>query len=161
MRARITLVTLLGAALLLAGGPAAAKASHGCEAIARVQTYEGWGPALHYGRTVTVAYALTDCSASLSTDGFAFEATGTATVFRGASAAGSPLTVEPFTASGAWGDPASSGWPPAWWSCDVARASISWEIPGAYTFLAGATGDRWTLEVQVPGHPAVHWSRAC
>lgn len=159
MRRRGALVSLLAAfVVLLAGtvrGAAQESTSVGCDGIARVQTYQGWGPALHYGQTVTVAFNVAECSAQLDGDIFTFSLDGTASVFAG-DAAGDALEVRSFVAEGSWSDPEGAGWPPSWWSC-VEQASLRWEIPGVYSFVVSATGGSWTLDVS-PGN--VHWTHA-
>jgi hypothetical protein len=153
----VSLVAALG--LLLFGGVRVAAMESeavACDGISRVQTYRGWGPALHYGETVTVAFSDGDCSAQLGGDTFSISLDGSATLFAAQSAAGEPLEVRSFVAEGSWSDPNGAGWPPPWWSC-VDQASLRWEIPGVYTFLVSASGGTWTLNVS-PGN--VRWTHA-
>lgn len=155
-----TLVLLLAAGILAAGAPGAAASERGvpgCESIGRVQTYDGWGPALFYGRTVTVAFTVRDCSAEHAEDAFAFTLEGTATVFAGTNIVEEPIDLRPFVSEGSWTDPDGSGWPPAWWSCEVREGSLRWEIPEVYSFVVGVADGIWTLEVS-PGD--VRWTYA-
>lgn len=158
-RARL-LVPLLAAAILAAGaaGAGASETSAaGCESIGRVQTYESWGPALFYDQTVTVAYTVSDCSAEYAEDTFSFALQGTATIFAGEEASGEPIDVRGFESEGSWTDREGSGWPPAWWSCEVHDGALRWEIPEVYSFVVGVTEGTWTLEVS-PGD--VRWTYA-
>lgn len=156
MRATQTLVPLLAVVgLLVASAPA--SAGLGCESIGRVQTYEGWGPALHYGETVTAAFSVRDCSVASDEGTFSFELVGSAVVFAGKEASGQPIDVRPFESEGSWTDPQGTGWPPAWWSCGVEEGSLRWEIPEVYSFVVGVIAGTWILEVS-PGE--VRWTYA-
>ncbi|HZD16823.1 MAG TPA: hypothetical protein VE669_01650 [Actinomycetota bacterium] len=154
------IVAALTAGLLASGtGPAAAETAgrFDCSSFARVQTYRGWGPALHYGRTVTVSFTAAECRGGFVTGGFTYALTGTATVYAGAEMGGDPLEVRDFVSDGSFADPRGTGWPPDWWSCDVDEATINWRIPGVYSFVAGASHGSWNLDVTVPGSDTVHW----
>lgn len=146
--------------LALTAGAARADAEDavpaaGCAAFGHVQTYRGWGPALHFERPVTVTYSIVDCRAGVDGDTFTLSLSGTAVVRDAAT--GRLLGPRPFAASGSWTDPSGVGYPPDWWSCDVRQASFRWEIPNAYSFVVSARDGSWTLDVGVPGAKGVHW----
>lgn len=153
------IAAVLTAGLLALGGTASAQEAD-CSAFARTQTYRGWGPALHYGETVTVSYSASECSGGLVDDRFTYSLSGTATVYAGTEVGGTPLDVSEFVSEGSFRDPDGSGWPPSWWSCDVRSAAIGWTMPGVYSFVAGATNGAWTLEVTVPGADTVRWTHS-
>lgn len=153
------IVSMLVAGAMALGGPAGAQEEIDCAPFSRVQTYRSWGPAEHYGEDVTVAFTATGCSGSVTDGAFGYTLTGSASVYAGAEATGTPIAVEPFVSFGSFSDPEGQGWPPAWWSC-VASADITWEIPDVYSFVARAQGGMWDLTVRVPGVPEVHWTHA-
>lgn len=124
------------------------------------QTYPGWGPALTYGRVVTVAYEASRCSKPHGT-ALDLSVDGTATVYDGTTAEGTPLDARGFTVSGTWDQPSNAiGWPPNWWECGVKSARYSWQIPGVYSFNVSARWGVWTLSVETQGPvpTSIHWS---
>jgi hypothetical protein len=135
----------------------------GCAPFSHNQTYREWGPARHYGRTVTVVYEAKACSTT--TEGsIGVSMTGSAQVFPGGHAGGEALETRPFQVTGSWQGGNPAGWPPAWWACEVDRADYVWEIPGVYSFVVSARDGRWTLDVTTfgPGASAVDWTyQAC
>lgn len=143
-------------------GPVRAK--QGCQPFSHTQTYVTWGPALAYQEPVTVVYGASQCT---KPSGSAVELSmqGTAKVYRGTVAQGTPIDTRPFTVIGLWDRPENpSGWPPTWWSCDVKLARYSWEIGGVYTFAVSARWGVWSLEVTSGGPAArtVRWTHnAC
>lgn len=156
MKRGIIAAALTAGLLALGSGPASAQ-DLDCSAFARVQTYPGWGPALHYGEQVTVAFSASECSGEVADGAATYSLSGTATVYAGGEASGKPIAVEPFVSQGSFTDPDGSGWPPDWWSCDVEDATISWSIPGVYDFDAHASGGSWSLDVAAGGQ-SVHWA---
>ena len=138
-------------------GAADSDISIGCSGLQRTQTYEGWGPAAFYGQTVTVAFTAADCTASLEDGVFSYDLAGAAVAYAGEEATGPVLDSHDFVSAGRFSDPDGDGWPPRWWACDVAEASISWEIPGVYSFEVSANDGTWALDVQVPGAKNIHW----
>lgn len=159
MKRGIVAATLVAGMLALGAGPASAQEAD-CSAFAHTQTYPSWGPAAYYGQTVTVSFSAADCAAGHEDAAFAYELTGTATIFAGQEASGEPLDVLPFESTGVFTDLDGSGWPPSWWSCDTEAAQISWRIPGVYSFTATAAAGVWSLDVEVPGAAPVHWNHA-
>jgi hypothetical protein len=155
----IIIATLAAGILALGAMPAGAQEEIDCAPFSRVQTYRGWGPAEHYGEVVTVSFSATGCTGGVEDGAFGYTLTGTATVYEGTEASGTPIAVEPFASFGSFSDPAGDGWPPPWWSC-VESADITWQIPDVYSFEARASQGFWNLSVRVPGSPAVHWSHA-
>ena len=130
-------------------GQDALKAS--CGGFSLLQTYTTWGPALSYGRPVTVQYEATRCS---KPDGRALDLSvhGTATVSEVAEAGGALIEAIPFQVTGTWSRPGNdSGWPPDWWECGVRFAEYTWEIPGIYTFHVSAREGSWALDVATTG----------
>ena len=122
-----------------------------CAPLAHTQAYSTWGPAVSYGRPVTVVYEASRCS---TPDGSALDvfAEGTAEVFEGSSDSGELLDARPFVVSGTWREPKNdTAWPPAWWDCSVAYASYTWQIPEVYTFQVSAREGVWTLHVTSQG----------
>jgi hypothetical protein len=124
------------------------------------QTYPAWGPAVTYGRMVTVAYEASRCS---KPNGTALDLSvgGTASVYEGSTATGTPLDVRGFTVSGSWDRPSNAiGWPPKWWECGVKSARYNWQIPGVYSFNVSARWGVWTLsvETQGPAPTSINWS---
>jgi hypothetical protein len=131
-----------------------------CGELSLVQTYTSWGPALSYGRPVTVGYAATRCS---KPDGRALDLSvhGTATVSEVAEAGGALIETVPFQVTGTWRRPGNdSGWPPSWWECGVSFAEYTWEIPGVYTFHVSALEGSWALDVNTfgPTPKTVTWA---
>ena len=135
-----------------------------CAPLSHVQTYAAWGPAVSYGRPVTVVYEASRCS---TPDGSALDvsAQGTATIHDGSSETGELLDTRPFLLTGTWKEPKNeAAWPPAWWECSVSRASYTWQITGVYTFQVTARDGVWTLDVssQGVGSQDVSWTHdAC
>lgn len=124
------------------------------------QSYSAWGPAVTYGRTVTVAYEASRCSKPNGT-ALDLSVDGTATVYDGTTATGTPLDVRGFTVSGTWDKPSNAiGWPPNWWQCGVKSARYTWQIPGVYSFNVSARWGVWTLSVETQGPvpTSIHWS---
>ena len=122
-----------------------------CGPFGHTQTYSTWGPALAYDESVTVVYEASHCT---KPSGTAVELTiqGTAKVYRGALAQGTPIDTRPFTAAGLWDRPENpSGWPPPWWSCKVKLARYTWVIADVYTFAVSARWGVWSLEVTSRG----------
>ena len=147
------------------GGKATSSKNHGskeaktagldlrasCAPLSHTQTYASWGPAVAYGREVTVVYEASRCS---TPDGSALDvsAQGTATIHDGSSAAGEVLDSHPFIVAGTWKEPKNdAAWPPAWWDCSVSSASYTWQIPGVYTFQVSAREGVWSLTVSSQG----------
>ena len=131
-----------------------------CGAFDHVQTYTSWGPALSYGRPVTVTYAATRCS---KPRGAALDLSveGTAAIHEVAEAGGALIEEKPFTVTGTWTRPGNdSGWPPDWWQCGVRRADYVWQIADLYMFHVSALDGAWSLEVLTQGSVpnAVTWS---
>lgn len=122
-----------------------------CSPLGHTQSYEGWGPAVAYGKPVTVVYQAARCS---TPDGSALDlsAEGTAQIFDGPSAAGALLDTRPFLVTGTWRKPKNAeAWPPTWWACDVPFASYTWQIPGVYSFRVSARDGVWSLDVSSDG----------
>lgn len=131
------------------GGKLQLQAS--CAPLAHTQTYSSWGPAVSYGRTVTVVYEASRCS---TPDGSALDvaAEGTAAIHDGADASGALLDTRPFLVSGTWREPRNAAaWPPTWWDCSVPYARYTWQIPGVYTFQVSARDGVWSLDVSSEG----------
>lgn len=130
-----------------------------CDQFGRVQTYRGWGPALYYGHTVTVAYRIGECEFSVVEGTVEMSVNGSAYIFRGTDTE-SLIEARGFRTSGTWTDPENpNGWPLAWWECSVAHAELRWEIPGAYVFEVSATDGNWSLDLTVTNDPdGFHWS---
>ena len=131
-----------------------------CGAFSHIQTYTTWGPALAYGKPVTVSYAADRCS---TPNGRALDlsAQGSATVHDGLSVEAPALEVRPFSVTGTWRRPGNeAGWPPAWWACDLPFAQYTWEIPGTYTFRVSANDGVWALDIATYGTTpqSVHWT---
>jgi hypothetical protein len=129
-----------------------------CSPFGHTQTYLGWGPAAAYGETVTVVYEADRCS---TPDGSALDVAveGTAKVFQAES--GALLDTRPFLVAGTWRQPSNDeAWPPSWWTCSVAYANYTWQIPGIYTFHVSARDGRWALDVNTDGPTprAVTWA---
>lgn len=156
MRKSIVLVIATASLAVGAAGTAAAQPID-CRDFARIQTYRGWGPSLHFGETVTVAYAVDECAGSWTDDAFSYSVNGSATVFTGKHPAGSTIEVLPFTSEGSFTDPDGVGWPPSWWSC-LASADVVWRIEGIYSFRATASDGAWTLGINVSDAPPFRWS---
>ena len=135
-----------------------------CGAFEYTQTYTNWGPALSYGRPVTVAYSATRCS---KPRGRALDLSvrGTATIREVAALGAVLIESKPFSVTGTWARPGNdSGWPPAWWQCGVRYAEYTWQIPGTYTFHVSARDGAWALDVhtQGPAPKTITWSyNAC
>jgi hypothetical protein len=122
-----------------------------CAPLSHTQTYSGWGPAVSYGRPVTVVYEAARCS---TPDGSALDlsAEGTAKIFDGSSVTGELLDTRSFLVTGTWKQPKNdAAWPPTWWHCSVSYASYTWQIPGVYTFLVSARDGVWNLNVSSQG----------
>ena len=140
------------------------RAKRGCQPFTYTQTYLTWGPALAYGEPVTVAYDASQCT---TPSGTAVELSmqGTANVYRGTVAEGTPIDTRPFTVIGLWDRPKDpSGWPLPWWSCGVKLARYTWDIGGVYRFAVSARWGVWTLEVASQGAAprTVRWTHnAC
>ena len=140
------------------------RAKRGCQPFGHMQTYMTWGPAVAYGEPVTVVYEATQCT---KPSGTAAELSmqGTATMYRGTQAEGSPIDTRPFTVTGLWDRPKNpAGWPPTWWACDVKLARYSWDIAGVYTFEVTARWGVWSLEIATLGAApsTFHWTHnAC
>ena len=149
---------LAGALLLALAGPSGAQeASDGCSPFELTQTYTDWGPADHYGRTVTVHYEAPRCTVLEGATAH-LELRGTAAVHPGRTTLREPIEVRPFRTDGTWTDPANpEGWPPSWWSCDVTAADYTWEIPGVYSFVVSARQGTWSLEVTTGDGPSLSW----
>lgn len=149
---------VLGLVTLLSGPAGASQGALSCLPFSLTQAYRGWGPADHYGRTVTIAYVGTQCS-EVTGGSAEVDITGTASIVRGLEVGGPTIEVRSFEASGSWSRAGVlSAWPPAWWSCGVDRAELRWEVPGVYSFAVSATGGRWVLDVGTgSGTGAVHW----
>lgn len=143
-------------AVVAAAQPAGAQPID-CGEFGRTQTYFGWGPSLHYGTTVSVAYAPSECSGTWSDGAFSYSVTGTATIFEGKHPAGSTIASLPFSTEGTFTDTEGEGWPPAWWSC-LDSADVRWKISGIYAFRATASDGAWTLGINVAGAPPFRWS---
>lgn len=156
---------IVAAAIILAGVLAPGTASGftldavpiGCDGIQHTQTYRGWGPASHYEQTVTVVFTADACTASVEEGLFSYELTGSAVVYAGEDSSREPIGAHDFLSGGRFTDPEEDGWPPDWWACDVAEASVTWEMPGVYTFAASADDGAWTLDVTASGATPVHW----
>jgi hypothetical protein len=132
----------------------------GCAPFGFTQTYVAWGPALAYGRPVTVAYEGSRCTMPAGA-GAEVSVRGTATVFQGILAEGLPIDARPFTVSGTWNRPTNpAGWPPDWWQCGVKHARYTWDIAGMYTFEVEARWGVWDLQISTQGlQPTlVHWA---
>ena len=165
MLKRFLLITLVAFGVLAIAGtasavqptatPSPALPDGGCAAFGRTQTYQAWGPAAYYDRPVEVAYAIADCSATLTGLTFDMTATGTATISD--IETGEAIESRPFTITGSWADPLAPGWPLNWWACDVESASLSWTIEGAYAFIAEATSGSWAIDIVVPGADNIHF----
>lgn len=154
------IVVVLAALAVTTASPAGAQPID-CASFGRTQTYYGWGPSLHYGKTVTVAYVPSECSGSWSDGAFSYSVTGTATIYEGKHPAGSTIASLPFSSSGSFTDTESQGWPPAWWSC-LSSADVRWRISGIYSFRAAASEGGWFLGINVAGATPFRWSyRAC
>jgi hypothetical protein len=155
------LLTLVQAQASAATSPAstvrAGWSGAGCGEFELTQTYRNWGPAVTYGRPVTVHYEATRCSrAQGGTVQLSIE--GQATVYRGWSVTGEPLDQRAFAVRGHWTNPSNQeGWPPDWWQCDVKSAEYSWRIPGVYTFDVSASQGVWSLDVSA-GQKTVTWT---
>ncbi len=137
-----------------------AEAKAACQPFTYTQTYITWGPALAYGEPVTVAYRASRCTKPTGT---ALELTmqGTAKVYQGILAEGTPIDTRGFSVMGLWDRPEDpAGWPPSWWSCDVKLARYTWEIDGMYRFAVTARWGVWSLEVSNQGASArtVRWT---
>jgi hypothetical protein len=131
-----------------------------CAPFGHTQTYVGWGPAAAYGETVTVVYEAGRCS---TPDGSALDVSveGTAKVFQGETQSGALLDTRPFLVAGTWREPANAeAWPPPWWSCSIAYANYTWQVPGIYTFQVSAREGTWVLDVATQGSTprTVTWS---
>ena len=125
-----------------------------------VQTYSTWGPALSYGRPVTVTYSAMRCS---TPRGAALDLSveGIAAIHEAPTAGGALIEEKPFSVIGTWTRPGNdSGWPPDWWQCGVRRADYVWQIADIYTFHVAALDGAWSLEVltQGPAPKTVTWS---
>lgn len=150
-------------ALLAASAAAPASAQPiECADFALTQTYRGWGPALHYGKTVTVVYAADECSGSWTDEAFSYEVTGSASIYEGPvpegkHPAGPAMDVLHFSTKGSFSDAEDAGWPPAWWSC-LASADVRWQIAGIYSFRATAEMGDWSLGINVTGATPFRWS---
>jgi len=151
------IVAVALAALAVATASPAGAQPIDCEDFGRTQTYYGWGPSLHYGKTVTVAYAPSECSGSWSDGAFSYSVAGTATIFEGKHPAGSTIATLPFSNKGSFTDPDGQGWPPAWWSC-LSSADVSWQISDIYSFRATASDGGWSLGINVSGASPFRWS---
>ncbi|HEX6263425.1 MAG TPA: hypothetical protein VF097_11325 [Actinomycetota bacterium] len=160
---RKVIVLVVATAALAAGVGGASAQPIDCGSFARIQTYRGWGPSLHYGRAVTVVYGVEECSASWTDDTFEYSVTGSATIHDGVLPEGRHPGLLPviesrvFTTEGSFVDPDRTGWPPAWWSC-LTSAEILWRIDGIYSFRAGATSGDWTLAISVLGAKPFRWA---
>jgi hypothetical protein len=145
-------------------GPAPLRAKAGCQPFSHTQTYITWGPALAYDEPVTVVYEASHCTKPAGTT-VELSMKGTAQVYQGILAQGTPIDSRPFTVSGMWDRPENlTGWPPSWWSCGVKLARYTWDIAGVYTFTVTARWGVWSLEVTSLGTAArtVHWTHnAC
>jgi hypothetical protein len=145
-------------------GPAPLRAKAGCQPFSHTQTYSTWGPALAYDEPVTIVYEASHCTKPA---GSAVDVSmqGTATVYPGILAQGTPIESRPFTVTGLWDRPGNlAGWPPSWWSCEVKLARYTWDIAGVYTFEVTARWGVWSLDVTSMGTAArtVHWTHnAC
>jgi hypothetical protein len=118
-----------------------------------LQTYNGWGPALYYGETVTVVHEGTN-RWHFKDGRFQLKIHGTATVYAGGSATGSPIDVRPFENEEMWYEPDNTwGWPVSWWSCGVKRLYYRWSIPGVYDYVVTAKDGYWTLDITVHTSP--------
>lgn len=153
------IVAVVVAALAASTAGTASAQPIDCEDFGRTQTYHGWGPSLHYGKTVTVNYSPSECSGSWSDGAFSYAVSGTATIYEGKHPAGSTIETLPFSNTGAFTDPDGEGWPPAWWSC-LASADVRWRISGIYSFRATASDGAWTLGINVAGASPFRWSYA-
>lgn len=156
--ARVAAVAALVAGLLLAA-PAARAASPAdvCAAFPHSQTYTGdsgmfRAPAWHYGKTVTVVYETSSCSAEVtSSSNYVLSLSGTAKVYAGTQAAGDPIDKRPFSSvlrsSTTGGKP---GWPIDWWACFDGSFSYVWTIQGVYTFAITAENGNWAMTQRDP-----------
>ena len=127
------------------------RAKRGCQPFTFTQAYLTWGPALAYGEPVTVAYDASQCTRPSGT-AVELSMQGTAKVYRGTVAEGTPIDTRPFTVTGLWDRPKDpSGWPLTWWSCGVKLARYTWEIAGVYTFGVSARWGVWSLEITTLG----------
>lgn len=149
------MLAILSVVAVLAVPAAAAD----CAPFTHVQTYRGWGPARSYDRDVTVVYAASRCS-GVEDGQVVLEMSGTATVFPAGRTSGPTVDVRGFEVSGTWAGVSNpSGWPPAWWRCDVARGTLAWDIPGVYSFTVSVRSGTWTVDVTADGArpQSVHW----
>jgi hypothetical protein len=119
-----------------------------CSTLSWTQTYRAWGPALAYGRPVTIRYVGLGCSV---TEGTSLDLLrrGTARVYAGPAVKRSRhIDTRTFSVRGVWEDPDNPlGWPPSWWQCDVSGARYTWQVRGIYTFVVGVEDGVWSLDV--------------
>jgi hypothetical protein len=119
-----------------------------CSTLSWTQTYRGWGPALAYGRAVTIRFVAQGCSV-IEGKSLDLLRRGTARIYAGRVAKRSRfIESRPFSVRGVWEDPENPlGWPPLWWQCGVSGAWFTWHVRGVYTFEVGVEDGVWSLDV--------------
>jgi hypothetical protein len=140
--------------MLLAASPAsAASPADVCAAFPHTQTYISdlgflRAPAWHYDKpVVTIVYDADSCDAQMSgAEEYTLSIAGSATVYKGLTAAGAAIDERPFTSViQSDSEDGELGWPIEWWSCFDGSFSYVWTIDGVYVFSISAEDGRWVM----------------